>query len=50
MAEGMDTGDDSAEGEEVLREREGTERKRGKRKITIKMSTSKEDDVTTSKG
>ena len=43
---------DSAKGEEetCLREGEGMKRKRGHRKITIKMLTNKKEDVSTFKG
>ena len=48
----MDTKGNSVEGEEetYLREGEGMERKRGKRNITINMSTSNEEDVMTFRG
>ena len=44
--------DGSAEGKEetYLREGEGMERKRGKRNVTIKMPTSKEEEAMASRG
>ena len=46
----MDTGKDSAEGEEKIREGEGLERKKGKKTITIKILKSKEDFFNISRG
>ncbi len=45
--EGMDKEEESAEGEEDCREGEGLDRKKGKRSITIKLPTNKEDEVMT---
>ena len=46
----MDTGEDSTEGEEEIREGEGLERKKGKKTITIKKLKRKEDSITISRG
>ncbi len=49
-AKGMDTREDSVEGEEEIREGESLETKKGKKTITIKILKSKEDSTNISRG